>query len=664
MKNDLIGKLLGAYEMRERIGQGGMATVYQAYHAPTDRMVAVKVMLPDIRDKETFARRFEREAQLLASLQHIHIVPVFDYGEEAGVSYLVMPLLPGKTLEDVINNQPLALGKTATYLRQLAAALDYAHSRGLLHRDVKPSNIMIDESGNALLADFGLTRLIDNHQSKLTADSVIIGTPSYMSPEQGQGAALTPASDIYALGVVLYEMLAGHVPFEAETPISVIFKHVTEPIPTENLSRNNVPDALIEVVEKALAKEPEDRYASATMLADAFDAALAALATPHSTAVNTGVATRVSPGAAAQDSVDGEAVDAPPISLAELKAPPDQKQKKKQAPAAPRRRFAVAGGMIAALLIVMGIGIGLRATGVLPLGGAHPALLFEIAAHQEAINDLAYSPDGLSLVSASSDDTARVWSTDTQELLTLIEGHTADVLSVAYHPEDPYIFTGGRDSMGYGWNPTTGDRVLTNFEGASLHQVRFSPLGTYLAYTTGSTVSWNTSDIGTSDLKYLSDLSDSTYRSLAINAPETLVAVGDEMGIVRLLNRATGALLTAFEIPDTIIHAIAFHPDGQRLAVATDDGTITMWDVEGTLLTTWDAQGGIAHALAYTPSGRHLVAGYEDNLVRHWQLNTGSVVEVFNGHEAPVLSLTLNSDGSRLATGDAAGNILIWRMPE
>ncbi len=269
---DLIGANLGPYRVLEQIGRGGMATVYKAYHPATDRAVAIKVLPEQLADDPNFLARFEREARVVASLQHVHILPVFDYGQERGVTYLVMPYITGGTLKEYLQDHSLTLDEIVRLFSQIAEAVDYAHRRGVIHRDLKPGNVLLDESSNALLSDFGLTRMAQS-SSSLTGTGVI-GTPAYMSPEQGQGLPTDTRSDIYSLGIMLYEFIVGDVPFSADTPVAIIFKHISQPLPLPRTSRPDTPDVVEAVILRALAKSPEDRFQSAADMAKALQEAV------------------------------------------------------------------------------------------------------------------------------------------------------------------------------------------------------------------------------------------------------------------------------------------------------------------------------------------------------------------------------------------------------
>jgi serine/threonine protein kinase/sugar lactone lactonase YvrE len=271
-----IGKRIGAYQIVEQIGQGGMATVFKAYQPSMDRYVAIKILPSHFTEDESFVGRFTQEARTLARLEHPHILPVHDYGEQEGITYLVMRYVQAGTLKDLIAREgPMALEEAARILGQVGRALDYAHSQGVVHRDIKPSNVLVDQRGDTFLTDFGIAKLVAE-TAQFTASGAIIGTPAYMAPEQGMGKPADARCDIYSLGVVLYELVTGRVPFEAETPLAVLLKHVNDPLPLPRQIKPDLPAAVERVILKAMAKAPEDRFQSAQEMVDALTAAVAA----------------------------------------------------------------------------------------------------------------------------------------------------------------------------------------------------------------------------------------------------------------------------------------------------------------------------------------------------------------------------------------------------
>lgn len=269
------GQFLGSYELLERIGAGGMGTVYRAFHAAMKREVAIKVLPEELAHNPEHLARFNREAETSTKLEHPHIVPVYDYGTIDGISFVVMRLLTGGSLAQRLAQKGTpTLHETNQVIQQLASALDYAHREGVVHRDIKAGNVMFDRQGNAYLTDFGIAKLL-NATSGFTATGISMGTPSYMAPEQWKGQEPSAQTDIYALGVLLYTMLTGKLPFEAPTPFALMDKHLNELPPAPHVVVKDLPESIAPVIEKALAKRPSDRYATAGALSEAFMAAIA-----------------------------------------------------------------------------------------------------------------------------------------------------------------------------------------------------------------------------------------------------------------------------------------------------------------------------------------------------------------------------------------------------
>ncbi|HLY26074.1 MAG TPA: protein kinase, partial [Aggregatilineales bacterium] len=268
---ELIGQRLGNYRIIGKLGEGGIATVYRAEQLNIQREVAIKVMKTQDAQGD-FLHRLEREAATIARLSHPHIVKLFDYGQENGITYLVMELITGGSLADLIRTGALSPFDANRILQQLASALDYAHREGIIHRDLKPHNVLMDSNGNALLTDFGLARLVQS-TSILTQSGTIVGTPAYMAPEQWTGGIIDARTDVYALGVILFEMLTGRLPFNGETPYRMMHMHINEKPPYIHTLNTTIPLSFDAVISKALAKDIARRFDSAGALAAAFQSA-------------------------------------------------------------------------------------------------------------------------------------------------------------------------------------------------------------------------------------------------------------------------------------------------------------------------------------------------------------------------------------------------------
>jgi hypothetical protein len=265
---NLIGKTLGQYEIREKIGQGGMAQVFKAYQPGLDRFVAVKVLSPSLAEEPGFTERFQREAHSAARLHHPHILEVYHFGVQDNYNYLAMRYVENsRTLGDLIR-EGAPLDRLINYIIQVADALNYAHQQGIVHRDVKPGNILIDGKW-ALLTDFGLAK-IREASSQLTATGIGLGTPAYMSPEQASGTSVDHRTDIYALGVILYRILTGTVPHDAPTPFAILAKRCSEPVTSLRQLKPDIPESLNHVVLRSLSMMPGDRYPTATHFAEAL----------------------------------------------------------------------------------------------------------------------------------------------------------------------------------------------------------------------------------------------------------------------------------------------------------------------------------------------------------------------------------------------------------
>ena len=282
----MIGKTIGGYVVEGQVGRGGMATVYLARQTSMNRVVALKILPKNFTQDESYYKRFEREVNIVAQLEHRSIVPVYDHGEADGQPYIAMRYMAGGSLDQKLTHGPMRAQDVLDVYAQVAPALDYAHSKNVLHRDLKPSNVLLDETGGAFITDFGIARIIGDHNpgSTITTQGVV-GTPSYMSPEQAQGQPLDGRSDLYAMGVMLFELLTARRPFMSDTPYSIAVMQVTAAPPSARAINPNISPAVEQVIFKTLKKKPEERYPTAAELVAALRLAVEnpGGAVPHDT---------------------------------------------------------------------------------------------------------------------------------------------------------------------------------------------------------------------------------------------------------------------------------------------------------------------------------------------------------------------------------------------
>ena len=701
---NLTGRTIGQYELRQLYGEGGMGAVYLAYQHNLERDVAFKVMSLAIKDDPQYVQRFTQEAKLSASLEHPHIVPVFDYGTTDEVSYVAMRLLTGGSLSDRLRDltgNPVTLEEMADLLKKIGSALDYAHSKGVIHRDIKASNIMFDQHQTPYLVDFGVAKLAQEVKS-LTVSGSLIGTPTHMAPEQWQSAPLTGAVDQYALGVLVYELLTGDLPFHSDTAYGLMLKHLNEAPPQLSTGQFafdvDIAHRLMAVLTKVLAKDPNDRYDSVSAFAAAFDNAVAGRTsdavqpTPHvvnypkpldarTTAGYPGMAP--SQGAAADPHVNKPTTH---VSPEEVSGALDIKEgnptsainvdgnqttnftdlMKRQVAELPSGR---ARGLIAVVLSAIAIGgVAFYYRPALPTDSDSSAAINSISGNDSgAAPPAPNQPDGVALPTPTSSVRAD------DHLYALANTMLPWVSDIHFSPDGSTVAAASTDGSIQLWDwetvrntneddpPVPSTVLFESFEAGPVLSMTYNPAGTLIAagYGDGLVRTWlyerNMTFASICHSGDTADCGGALVYDLAYHpAMDAVIATAGSDGYVRLWrqegSRPPEMVQELLHTEGSPVLAMAFTEDGSLLATGGQDGTVVVWDaatwerldtLEGHAAAVWD--------VAFSPDGGRLISGSEDQTVRLWNslitsTSFGASVQTFTGHTDAVLAVSFSQN--------------------
>ena len=591
------------YEVLDKIGSGGMGTVYKARDVHLDRCVALKVLPPGLQEHPETLERFKREARALARLKHPSVAAVYDANVESGFPYLVLEFVEGENLERVLADRgPLDVQEVVRIGIELAEALDHIHQHHVVHRDIKTSNIIIGPEGRAVVADFGIALVATLPRISRGA----LGTPEYMSPEQADGKPLDGRADLYSFGVVLYECLTGTVPFDRDgeslAELTVMMQEIMEaPLPPLRTRRADVPPWLAAIVERCLSKKPEDRYDSGADVARALQRGGSAKRHARSN----GTPPPMAPFG--RSTIQGRALDDDAevhsnLTLISHIQPvvgvvfsPDSRRLATASADRTIRIWEVASGRLAHTLL----------------------------GHEGHVLSIAFSPDGQHLASGDVEGVVRLWDARSGQLRRVLEGNSALVMSISFSPNGQRLAAGYADGMLRLWEVKQGAlvRTIAGHAGYAL-SVAFSPDGRRLA-SGGADGILRLWDAGTGRL--LNTLGEFTNRVITVvySPDRRHLASGGADGAVRLWEVDTGRVLRAFRGHRGWVMAVSFSPDGQCLASAGRDEAVCVWDVASSrLLRRLEEHSGEVMSVAYSPNGKFLATGSKDTTVRLHDLQT------------------------------------------
>lgn len=656
---NVFGEQVGRYTLLEKLGEGGMAAVYNAYDAHRGKNVAIKIILPSKRDSKVFLERFTIESKSLAQLSHTNIVKVLDYGETNGNPYLVMEYVPGGTLKEFMTEAvpyPLA----AKILLPVARALEYVHAQGIIHRDVKPANILIDEDDQPKLSDFGVIQLLESKEQE-TVTGVGIGTPDYMSPEQGMGKGVDHRADIYALGVIFYELITGKKPYTAETPMAIAIKHATEPFPKPSKTIKHLPKVVEDVLMKAVAKDPAKRYQSIGEFADALEI--------------------IALGKGLKNARLRKLVSTPKPQIIQ-----------------PMPRLAWVG---MALLLVLLCAFFTRGIWVPLIPGSTPAVVeIPITPEETAGSSANLSPTETVGITPAITQVEAEKATNTATLPTKTAPTGNPVTDTLPYPEVIKKLSDVNlrkiDLWGFGgitnvaWAPDKSQFAIGTTEGVVFYDgdtyqmVKFIDLDEWVDLVTYSEdgrfyVGLHSGVVLALSLinnfQQITHYSYSTVKSsrigsdntspvqaIAIHQDAKLIAIGYQNGAIQIIDLPTATTITTFELYPSV-KSIIFSQDGRLLYTTRDESRLLgIFDLESKQLREVKLPGSISQMIL-SEDGSMLILGGQGQAIYLWSTAEEKLLYSFVGLEAQVTSLSTDPSGQRITAGLANGVVDVFRIP-
>jgi eukaryotic-like serine/threonine-protein kinase len=687
------------YEVFGEQGRGGMGVVYRARQVPLNRPCALKMILAGAHATPEAIARFLAEAQTIARLQHPHIVQIHHIGEADGLPFFELEYLPSGSLNQQFDGTPWPPQRAAHLVEQLAGAIAEAHRLGVVHRDLKPANVLLADDGTPKIADFGLAKMLDS-ESGLTQSDLILGSPSYMAPEQAEGRSqkVGPAADIYALGAILYELLVGRPPFRGATVLETLDQvKGSEPVPPSRLVPK-LPRDLETIALKCLHKESARRYADAASLAEDLRRFLAnepirarrVSAAERSwrwcqrnpvvaglmAAVFVLLATLAGVASVGyvqtNRALNGESKQRELAEEAEAKAKGEANRARAAEQEVRRQWYAASINLMQPAWDTGQVG---RLHAKLAETEAYPERGFEwyylqrlchleqhtLVGHRDVVNSVAWSPDGTRLATGSRDGTAKVWEAASgQERLTL-RGHAGPVYSVSWSPDGTRLAAGTGDGMGTVWEAAGGRELLTLRGHTGLvGSVSWSPDGTRLATGSrdGTAKVWEAAS--SRELLTLRGHTNAV-NSVPWSPDGTRLATGSWDGTAKVWDTAGGRELLTLRGHTSWVNSVSWSPVGTQLATGSDDGTARVWDAAGGgEPLTLRGHTRLVGSVSWSPDGSRLATASEDGTAKVWDAAGGRERLTLKGHAGPGGPASWSSDGTRLATGSADCTAKVW----
>ncbi len=668
---------IGKFEVLARLGQGGMGTVYKARDPGLDRLVALKTIVSGLLESEDAKERFYREARAAARLQHPNIVTVFEAGDFQGTLFIAMELLDGQDLSQALHVQRSVEEKVKIVV-EVCRGLDYAHKRGVIHRDVKPANIRLLPNGNIKIVDFGIARLGESH---MTQTGLVLGTPSYLAPEVLAGGRVDHRADLWAVGVVLYELLAGRKPYASPTFVTLAYQIVHEPLPPLGAETLGLPAGLEEVVGKALAKAAADRYADLAEMAEALRAAVG-LEGPHDT---------LSPEARQR---------AYRVNLAEAERRLAAQDLERALEAA-RRAQAVEPSGTEVLSLIEGLEARLDSAQAAPTLLSTPndetvvsspaptpsptAVVTQVRTRGAAVyRDLgtfgeppatqtaALSPVEDVLALAGSDGAVRLWDLGARRRLAVLRtemhgraGHDARVVCLAFSPDGKLLASGHVDGAIHLFDLTRGEELKVKLRHEDMvSALAFAPDGKLLASggTDTNLKLWDAGGCRGGDPRRELYRQPSAITALAYAGEGRLLVTAHTNRILRVLDAASVRLTATLRGPEAPVTLLRADPTGRVLVAGSQDRLLRVFDLEtkGAPFSLGPFRKPLT-AVRFFADGRHLVTVGLENVVQIWDLDSrATMASLYGAAEEAFVGVALFGAGEHLAAALADGRIRLW----